>query len=133
MQGQGDTIVHVVDDDAAVRESLEALLLVAGFEVVTHDSAEAFLERVPAPEGCLLLDLNMPGMSGLELLEKLRREGDETPVVILTANRDARVRERARELGVAGFLTKPVTEAALIAAITASTGAEARDRGKPLS
>lgn len=129
MQGQGDPIVHVVDDDAAVRESLEALLLVAGFEVVTHDSAEAFLERVPAPEGCLLLDLNMPGMSGLELLEKLRREGVETPVVILTANRDARVRERARELGVAGFLTKPVTEAALIAAIT---GAEAGDRGKPL-
>lgn len=118
MQGHGDAIVHVVDDDAAVRESLEALLLVAGFEVATHDSAEAFLERVAAPEGCLLLDLNMPGMSGLELLEKLRRDGVGTPVVILTANRDERLRERACELGAAGFLTKPVTEAALVAAIT---------------
>ena len=130
MQGRDGTIVHVVDDDPAVRESLEALLLVAGVEVVTHDSAEAFLEHAPAPEGCLLLDLNMPGMSGLELLEKLRRDGVPTPVVILTANRDARVRARACELGAAGFLTKPVTEAALVAAIAE---ARAGDRGIPVS
>ncbi|HUF86927.1 MAG TPA: response regulator [Thermohalobaculum sp.] len=117
MQGRSAWIVHVVDDDAAVLESLEALLLVAGFEVATYGSAEEFLERAGDRQGCLLLDVNMPGMSGLELLERLAAEGAGTPVVLLTASRDERLRQRARALGARGFLTKPVTGAVLLAAI----------------
>lgn len=129
MLGQGDSVVHVVDDDVAVRESLEALLVVSGYEVVTHDSAETFLESVRDRRGCLLLDINMPGMSGLELLERLRRDGLEMPAVLLTASRDERLRLRAEALGAVGFLTKPVTGAALLAAVAA---ARAGDRGSPV-
>ncbi len=117
MRGQGHPIVYVIDDDEAVRESLEALLLVSGYRVVTYASAEEYLERAGDRGGCLLLDVNMPGMSGLELLERLAREASGIPVVLLTASRDEHVRERARELGASGFLTKPVTEAALLGAI----------------
>ena len=128
MQRRSARIVHVVDDDAAVRESLEALLLVAGFEVATYGSAEEFVERAGDWQGCLLLDVNMPGMSGLELLERLTAEGAGTAVVLLTASRDERLRERARALGARGFLTKPVTGAALLAAIA---GAPAPADGRP--
>lgn len=117
MQGGGEPIVHVVDDDGAVRESLEALLLVSGYNVVTYASAEDFLARAGDRHGCLLLDVNMPGMSGLELLERLGQEGAGIPAVVLTASRDEPVRERARELGASGFLTKPVTQEALLRAI----------------
>lgn len=117
MRGHGEPIVHVVDDDEAVRESLEALLLVSGYNVVTYGSAEDFLDQAGGRHGWLLLDVNMPGMSGLELLERLSREGTGMPVVVLTASRDEPVRERARALGASGFLTKPVTEEALLHAI----------------
>lgn len=130
MQGEDGSIVHVIDDDAAVRESLEALLTLAGFDVVTHDSAEAFLAHGSKDRGCVLLDVNMPGMTGLQLLEHLGREGIDSPVVILTANRDERVRERAHELGARGFLVKPVTEQALVTAILA---AQSWDEGKPVA
>jgi two-component system response regulator FixJ len=109
--------VHVIDDDEAVRESLEALLLVSGFEVATYRSAEEYLGRAEEPEGCILLDVNMPGMSGLDLMRDLARRG---PVLVLSASHEPRLRSRAFELGARAFLTKPVPEAALVAALHAA-------------
>lgn len=122
-------IVHVIDDDEAVRESLEALLMASGFEAEIYSAAEDFLARAPSHDGCLLLDINMPGMSGLDLLQHLADLGRQNLAVVLTANPDERLRQRARELGVAAFLTKPVTESDLLSAIA---DAEAGRKGNPL-
>jgi len=139
MLGQDRTIVHVIDDDEAVRESLEALLMASGFEAETYSSAEDFLargpndlgpnDRGPGDRGCLLLDVNMPGMSGLDLLQHLADDGRPTPAVMLTANPDKRLRQRARQLGAAAFLSKPVTETDLLSAIA---DAKAGRRGNSL-
>ena len=110
-------IVHIIDDDAAVRESLEALLTVLGYSVETYGSAEAYLERSEVSDGCVLLDVHMPGMNGLDLLRELARRRRRSPVLILTASRDERLRDHALELGAVAFLTKPVTQARLLAAL----------------
>jgi FixJ family two-component response regulator len=110
-------IVHIIDDDAAVRESLEALLTVLGYSVETYGSAEAYLERSEVNDGCVLLDVHMPGMNGLDLLRELARRRRRSPVLILTASRDERLRDHALELGAVAFLTKPVTQARLLAAL----------------
>ena len=116
----GPFMVHVIDDDEAVRDSLEALLMVSGFEVETYRSAEEYLGRADEPEGCLLLDVNMPGISGLELMQHLARRGREVPVLVLTASREPHLRSRAFELGARAFLTKPVLESALVQALRAA-------------
>lgn len=126
MPDDGGFTVHVVDDDGAVRESLEALLVVVGYAVATYDSAEAFLASAE-PSGCLLLDVNLPGLSGLELLADLSRRLPGFPVVILTS-REPALADRAFRLGAAGFLPKPVEEAALLAALDRA----AAHRAKPL-
>jgi FixJ family two-component response regulator len=129
MQEKDRHIVHVIDDDEAVRESLEALLMTSGFDVETYTSAEDFLTRAASHDGCLLVDVNMPGMSGLDLLQHLVGQGRQTPAVVLTANPDERLRLRARELGAVAFLTKPVTESDLLRAIADT---EAGRKGNPL-
>ena len=115
------TIVHVIDDDEPVRESLEALLLVAGHDVRTYASAEDFLARAPEDGGCLLVDVNMPGMSGLALLECLCRRERNAPVLVLTARRDEGLREQALGLGATGYLAKPVRGDELLRAIADAT------------
>jgi two-component system response regulator FixJ len=112
----GAFMVHVIDDDEAVRESLEALLMVAGFDVTTHESAEAYLDGGRTGE-CVLVDVHMPGMGGLELLRVLAGRHPPVPVLVLTASRDPRLRDRALELGARAFLTKPAPEAALLGAL----------------
>lgn len=114
---ENEPAVHVVDDDEAVRESIEALLFVSGFCVSTYVSAEDFLARAPDDDGCLVLDVNMPGMSGLELLERLASMGRQRPVVILTARRDDGLHELASSLGASRVLGKPVPQEELLAAI----------------
>jgi two-component system, LuxR family, response regulator FixJ len=116
----GTFLVHVIDDDEAVRESLEALLVVSGFEVETYRSAEEYLRRADEPEGCLLLDVNMAGTSGLELMQDLTRRGVQVPVLVLTASREPHLRSRAFHLGARAFLTKPVPESALLQALRAA-------------
>jgi two-component system response regulator FixJ len=115
-------MVHVIDDDEAVRESLEALLVVAGYAVATHASAEAYLLSSPAT-GCVLVDLHMPGIGGLGLLQALAGRRPRPPVLVLTASRDARLEARARQLGADAFLTKPVSEATLLGALCSARGA----------
>lgn len=113
-----ESIVHVVDDDQAVRESLEAVLLVAGHDVHTYASAEDFLARAPREHsGCLLLDVNMPGISGIDLLGRLSQEGRNGPVLMLTARRDEDLREMALGLGACAFLNKPVGGDELLRAV----------------
>jgi two-component system response regulator FixJ len=109
--------VYIVDDDADVRESARALLESYDLAVQDFDSARAFLEGFKADcKACLLLDLNMPEMNGLDLLEQLRRLEIDLPVIIVTGQGDADAAEHARRAGAFAFLEKPV-DAALIEAI----------------
>jgi FixJ family two-component response regulator len=109
--------VYIVDDDTGVRESARALLESYDLAVQEFASAQAFLESFKVGcKACLLLDLNMPGMGGLELLEQLRRLEIALPVIIVTGQGDADVAERARRAGAFAFLEKPVDHT-LIAAV----------------
>lgn len=117
MTDHGAFMVHVIDDDAAVRESLEALLLVAGYPVETYPSAEAYLAVADAARGCLLLDIHMPGMGGLGLMQALAGRRPMVPVLVLTASRDEHLHQRALSLGARALLTKPVPQAILFDAL----------------
>jgi len=109
------SVVHVVDDDEAVRDSLCALLESYGIVVLAYGSANEFLLAAPAPsQGCLLIDLHMPGIGGLELLEMLQARGSKVPVIAMTGRSDAVLRERAVRAGAVTLLDKPVTEDVLL-------------------
>jgi two-component system response regulator FixJ len=119
MRGRAISTVHVIDDDEAVRESLEALLVVSGYAVECYASAEEYLRR-EATEGCVLLDIHMPGISGLDLLQNFAQRPKRPPVLVLTASREERLKERALELGAQAVLSKPVPKAALLDAVRAA-------------
>jgi FixJ family two-component response regulator len=111
-------LLSVVDDDESVRESLPDLLREFGFATRTFSSAEDFLSSDCADEtSCLILDIAMPNMSGLELYQELRRRGQDIPVVFITAQRDETVRARMLEQGAAAFLLKPFSDTDLLAAV----------------
>jgi FixJ family two-component response regulator len=100
--------VFVVDDDPEVRESLRLLLMAARIRVETFDSAQAFLEKAsPEQCGCLVLDVRMPGMSGVELLEKLAEEHAGLPAIMISASSDQDTKTRAKQAGAVDFLRKP--------------------------
>ena len=117
--GESDTrIVSVVDDNESLRRSLRNLLRSFGFRVETFASAEAFLESIHHEQTrCLVLDLRMPGMNGLELLSYLSSTGSRIPAVILTAHGDAEARQRSLESGAVAFLSKPLSGKALLDAV----------------
>ncbi len=120
-------VIHVVDDDAAMRSALERLLQAAGYGVRTYASAGEFL--LEPPEGgaaCVLLDLRMPGPSGLDLHEALTRRGIRVPVIFLTGHGDVATGVRAMKAGASDFLTKPVARDTLLAAIAGALEAGAR-------
>lgn len=108
----------VVDDDESVRESLPDLLREFGFAARAFSSAKEFLSSGCVDEtGCLILDIAMPGMSGPELHQELKRRGQEIPVIFITGQTDETIRARVFKQGAAGFLLKPFSDAALLAAI----------------
>jgi FixJ family two-component response regulator len=110
--------VFVVDDDAGIRVGLERLLRSAGYRVQSFSSAQAFLEAAtPDAQACLILDVNMPGLNGLELQDALAARGWAIPVVFLTGAGDIPASVRAMKRGAVDFLTKPVEDAILFAAI----------------
>jgi FixJ family two-component response regulator len=118
---RAETLVAVVDDDESVRESLPELLHEFGFVTQTFASAEEFLASPSAARTrCLILDVAMPGMSGLELQEALRARAAAIPVVFITAQWDEAIRPRVLELGAVDCLFKPFSDAALIGAIHAA-------------
>jgi FixJ family two-component response regulator len=124
-------IVYVVDDDPVVLRALERLLESAGFKVAAFPSAQEFLERHDrAASGCLLLDLAMPGLNGLELQAMLEQRASHLPVVFLTGHGDIAASVRAMKQGASDFLTKPVDDDLLIATIG---DALARDRAQRAS
>lgn len=117
MMAQTST-VHVVDDDDAVRDSLEILLRAAGFEVATYPSGDAFLARMPArPEGCLLIDVRMPGRGGLDVQEELRARNITLPVVIVTGHGDVPLAVRAMKGGAIDFVEKPFSDDLIIGSV----------------
>lgn len=128
MKTAGDVRVFIVDDDASVRRALQALLGEVGIPAADFPSAEAFLEVVgDDTRGCLLLDVRMPGMSGLQLQEVLRERGVKLVVVVLTGHADVPMAVRAMKAGAADFIEKPFNPQHLIERIHACLEAEARD------
>jgi FixJ family two-component response regulator len=118
MDERNGTLVSVVDDDPSLRRSLRNLLSSAGLRVETFESAEVFLASASGgSSGCIVLDLRMPGMGGLELLRSLRASGSRIPVIVLTAHGDDDMRQRSLQAGAVAFLEKPVQSAALISTI----------------
>lgn len=123
--------VFVVDDDASIRKSLRRLLVQEGWPVETFDSAEAFLARwngeVP---GCLLLDVDLPGLDGLELQRKLGASGNELPIIFVTGHGDIPMTVRAMKAGAVDFLPKPVDPVTLFSVVRAAISHDANARGR---
>jgi FixJ family two-component response regulator len=115
---QGDPTVFVVDDDPSVRRSLERLVRVAGYPVRTFVSARQFLERsdLDAP-GCLVLDVRMPGQSGLDLQKVLEAAGHDIPVIFITGDADVPMAEQVQQAGAVALLRKPFDAQALLDAV----------------
>jgi len=112
-------LVHVVDDDASFRTAIERRLKHAGYEVETYSSAQHLLDRQPGVErpGCILLDVQMPGLSGLELQDRLIELGSILPIVFVTGHSDIPTTVRAIKAGAEDFLTKPIPSEQMIDAI----------------
>lgn len=112
-------LVYVVDDDSSFRKAIERRLKVAGYEVETYSSAQPLLDRGPAVErpGCILLDVQMPGLSGLDLQTRLIELGSILPIVFVTGHADTPTTVRAIKAGAEDFLTKPASSEQLIGAI----------------
>jgi|SRR5690625_496896 len=121
--------IFIIDDDAAVRDSLAVLLEVEGYQTRAFASAESFLE-VWSPEmrGGLLLDVRMPGMDGLELLGQLNKLGNHLPVVVMTGHGDIPLAVRSMKLGALDFVEKPLTDSLLLETVRSMTAQEAERR-----
>jgi FixJ family two-component response regulator len=122
MSIQGNNkVVAIVDDDAAVRVALEGLLRSAGLSARAFDSAETFIESGQQFQiGCLIADIRMPGMSGLELQGKLNAENCRIPIVFITAHGDAQMRMQALRAGAVEFLSKPFNDETLLETVRAA-------------
>jgi len=122
-------VIHLVDDDDSLRSALQRLLAAAGYRVKAYASAGEFLLDPPAADaGCLLLDLRMPGPSGLDLQQALARHGIGMPVIFLTGHGDLATGVRAMKAGAVDFLTKPVEREPLLAAIARALELDAARR-----
>jgi two-component system response regulator FixJ len=114
-------VVHVVDDDAEVRQSLAFLLSTAGFAVRVYKSAVAFLEALPrAQDGCVVTDIRMPEMDGLELQRKLKAARSTMPVIVITGHGDVSLAVEAMKAGAVDFIEKPFDDEVLLSAIKAA-------------
>ena len=129
MPAAPDQIVHIVDDDEALRDSLAWMLEANGYAVATHESGEAFLAAcTPDMIGCIVLDVRMPGISGLTVLEQLLAQGVDQPVILLTGHGTVEMCRRAFKTGAAEFLEKPVDDEVLIEALQNAVRQHVRSR-----
>jgi len=113
-------MISIVDDDESVRESTKALVRSLGYSARTFCSAEEFLDSDPGETSCLILDVQMKGLSGVELLDRLIAEGRQTPVIVVTAFPDERVRSHVLEAGAIGLLRKPFSDEKLTRCLDAA-------------
>ena len=122
-------VVHVIDDDEAMRESLSFLLGAVGIEVQTYESAEAFLKVAPtAKAGCVITDVRMPGLSGVELLRQLRDRQVSISVIMITGHGDVPLAVEAMKIGAMDFLEKPFDDEALLASVRSALDQLDRDQ-----
>jgi two-component system response regulator FixJ len=123
---QPEPVVYVIDDDDAVRQSLEFLLRTAGFTVRSFESAKAFLEIMPElRSGCIITDVRMPGLSGIDLLRRVKELGVDIPVIMITGHGDISLAVEAMKIGAADFLEKPFDDDQLLAALRATLSRDA--------
>jgi two-component system response regulator FixJ len=124
-----DGVVHVIDDDADVRQSLAFLLSTAGFAVRIHDSAVAFLKVLPeVEEGCVVTDIRMPEVDGLELQRRLGERKRHLPVIVMTGHGDVPLAVEAMKAGAVDFIEKPFDDEVMLSAIRAALARHASDR-----
>lgn len=127
-----DSIVHIIDDDEAIRESLGFLLESAGFETRAYESAECFLETAAdLSGGCIVSDVRMPGISGLDLTRHLKAMRLDLPIIMITGHGDVPLAVEAMKAGVTDFLEKPFNDETLLTAIKAALSQTAA--GRPLA
>jgi two-component system response regulator FixJ len=116
-------VVHVIDDDEALRDSLSFLLKSAKLDVRTYESATAFLNALPGVDaGCILTDVRMPDLSGMDLLRRLRDRGVSMPVIVMTGHGDVPLAVEAMKIGAIDFFEKPFDDAALLASVRTALG-----------
>lgn len=123
MAEDGPKWVVVIDDDEAVLESFQFMLELAGFPVAAYSSATAYLRTARGPSCCMILDQNMPGMTGLELAAMLRASGNHLPILLITAAPTPALVARAGACGVERILAKPPPEQDVIAFVSRCVGA----------
>jgi FixJ family two-component response regulator len=115
-------LISIVDDDPLARDGIRELIESLGYSTVTFTSAEHFLQSgVIAHTTCMIIDVQMPGLNGLELQETLRSRGHRTPVIMITAFPNEAYRKRALDGGAVGFLSKPFDDASLIKCLSAAS------------
>jgi two-component system, LuxR family, response regulator FixJ len=118
MSSNEPRLVHIADDDDAIRRSVSFALKTSGFQVRTYESGSELLKSAPViASGCILLDIRMPGMDGLEVQEALKAKGVTLPVIIMTGHGDVSLAVRAMKAGAVDFIEKPFAKAVLLGAI----------------
>ncbi|QIK78673.1 response regulator transcription factor [Sphingomonas piscis] len=110
-------VVHLVDDDDAIRRSVGFMLKTSGFRVVSHESGVDLLKETSLETGCILLDIRMPGMDGLDVQQALLDKGVSLPVIIMTGHGDVSLAVRAMKAGATDFIEKPFEKSLLLAAL----------------
>jgi two-component system response regulator FixJ len=124
---ESERTIHIVDDDPAVRRSLERLLYSAGFRTVLYENTRSFFDAAPVlSAGCVLLDVRMPEMDGLELQARLNRLGFPLPMIVMTGHGDIQTAVRAMKAGAVDFIEKPFDDVSLIAAIDSALAGSGR-------
>ena len=122
-------LVHIVDDDASVRDSLMVLLELAGYAVRAYDSAVAFLQAASdRTAGCVLTDVQMPELNGLELQRRMSEQGIRLPVIVMTGHGDVPIAVEAMKAGAADFLEKPFGDEQLLTAVSGAVAINRRVR-----
>ncbi len=123
---QPEPIVYVIDDDDAVRQSLEFLLKTAGIDARGFDSAKLFLDMLPQiKSGCVITDVRMPDITGIDLLRRMKERKIDIPVIVITGHGDIALAVEAMKIGAADFLEKPFDDELLLASVRAALNIEA--------
>lgn len=121
-------VVHIIDDESAMRQSLAFLLSMTGSAVQTYGSAASFLDQLPtAQRGCIVTDVRMPGMSGLELQQRLNAMEVELPVIVITGHGDIPMAVEAMRLGAVDFIEKPFDSDVLLTAVRSALSKQAQE------